>query len=117
MSASAEYVEYVRDLLLGGQGFSDLRTKKYFGGVAFRSDQLGTDTQFAVILNDVLYFVVDNSTRPLYQAKNMNPFSYDKKTGKVIVEKWYTAPEELFEDAEMMNEWAQQALTAAVNLK
>ncbi len=84
--------------------------------MAFRSDQLGVDTQFAVILNDVLYFVVDDSTRPLYQAKGMECFRYEKKTGMVNVEKWYTAPEELFEDAEMMNEWAQQALEVAVKL-
>ncbi len=114
MSASDEYVEYVRDLLIG---FSDLRTKKYFGGVAFRSDQLGIDTQFAVILNDVLYFVVDDETRPNYVAKGMEPFRYDKKTGTVEVKKWYTAPEELFEDEELMEQWAREALAAAVRQK
>lgn len=94
--------------------FSGLSTKKYFGGIAFRSDKLGVDTQFAVILNDVLYFVVDDSTRPNYIKKGMKPFCYDKKTGTVEVKKWYTAPEELFEDAEMMNEWANEALQSAV---
>ncbi len=114
MSASAEYVEYVRDLL---SDFSDLRTKKYFGGVAFRSDQLGVDTQFGVILNDVLYFVVDDKTRPRYEEKGMEPFRYDKKTGTVEVKKWYTAPEELFEDEVLMNQWANEALAAAVRQK
>jgi len=41
MSASAEYVEYIKELLLDGQILTDLRARKYFGGVAFRSDQLG----------------------------------------------------------------------------
>jgi len=108
MSASAEYVEYIKELLLDGQILSDLRTRKYFGGVAFRSDQLGEDTQFIVMLNDVLYFVVDDSTRPNYQAKGMECFRYEKKTGIVNVEKWYMPPEELFEGAQMMNEWAQR---------
>jgi DNA transformation protein len=114
MSASAEYVEYVRDLL---SDFSDLRCKKYFGGVAFRSDQLGEDTQFAVILNDVLYFVVDDTTRPKYQAKGMEPFRYEKKSGTIEVRKWFAAPEELFEDEKLMTEWAKEALETATRLK
>ena len=113
MSASAEYVEYIRDLL---SEFSDLTTKKFFGGIALRSDQLGLDTQFAMILNDVLYFVVDDKTRPKYEAKGMQPFSYQKKTGVVNVRKYYTAPEELFEDEEQMTEWAREALETAVKL-
>lgn len=114
MAASEEYVEYIRDLL---SGFTDLTTKKYFGGVAFRSDQLGVDTQFAVVLGDVLYFVVDDTTRPNYIEKGMQPFRYDKKTGTVEVKKWYAAPEHLFDDAELMQMWAEEALSAAVQLK
>ncbi len=111
MPASAEYIEYIRDLF---SGFSDLSVKKYFGGIAFRSDQLGQDTQFAVVLTDELYFVVDDQTRSRYIDKGMEPFRYDKKTGTVEVKKWYTAPEELFDDEELMMEWALQALEAAV---
>jgi DNA transformation protein len=110
VSASDEYGEYIRDLF---SGFSDLRVKKYFGGIAFRSEQLGADVQFAVILNDVLYFVVDDETRPRFIERRMEPFRYDKKTGTVEVKKWYTVPEELFEDEEQMMEWAVQALEAA----
>jgi len=114
MSASAEYVGYICDLLTG---FSDLTTKKFFGGIAFRSATLGQDTQFAMVLNDVLYFVVDDITRPKYAAKGMQPFSYEKKTGKVSVRKYYTAPEELFEDEELMNQWAREALETAKRVK
>jgi DNA transformation protein len=111
MSASAEYVEYIKELL---GGFPDLTTKKYFGGVAFRSAWFGNDTQFGVILGDVLYFVVDNETRSKYENKGMTPFSYEKQNKTVIVNKWFTAPEELFDDAELMKVWAMEALEAAV---
>jgi len=111
MAASAEYVEYIKELL--GE-FPDLTAKKYFGGIAFRSSWFGKDTQFATILGDVLYFVVDDETRPKYEAKGMKPFSYDKQDKTVIVKKWYTAPEELFDDETLMREWAMQALEAAV---
>ncbi len=111
MIASTEYVEYIKELL---GGFPDLTTKKYFGGVAFRSSWFGKDTQFGVVLADVLYFVVDDETRPKYENKGMKPFSYDKKDKTVIVKKWFSAPEELFDDAELMNDWAMEALEAAI---
>jgi DNA transformation protein len=114
MSASAEYVEYIKELL---GGFPDLQTKKYFGGVALRSAHLGKDIQFATILGDVLYFVVDDITRSKYKAKGLKPFSYDKQDKTVVVQKWYTAPEELFEDEVLMKEWAMEALEASMRSK
>ena len=111
MTASAEYVEYIKELL---GDFPELTTKKYFGGVAFRSSWFGKDTQFGVVLGDVMYFVVDDETRPNYEAKGMRPFSYDKKDKIVIVKKWFSAPEELFDDPELMRGWAMKALEAAV---
>lgn len=114
MGASAEYVEYIKELL---GDFPDLTTKKYFGGVAFRSSCFGVDKQFGVVLSDILYFVVDDETRPIYEEKGMQPFTYDKQDKTVIVKKWYTAPEDLFDDQELMREWAMEALEAAVRSK
>ena len=111
MGASVEYVEYIKELL--GE-FPDLTTKKYFGGIAFRSSYFGKDTQFGVVLGDVMYLMVDDETRPKYLEKGMKPFTYDKQNKTVIVNKWFAAPEELFDDAELMKEWAMEALEAAV---
>ncbi len=114
MGASAEYVEYIKELL--GE-FPDLTTKKFFGGMALRSTWFGKDKLFGVILNDVLYFVVDDQTRSKYEEKGLKPFTYDKKDKTVVVKKWYTAPEELFDDEELMKAWAMEALEAAVRSK
>ena len=114
MGASAEYVEYIKELL---GDFPKLTTKKYFGSVAFRSSHLGDDKRFGVVLGDTLYFVVDDQTRPKYAEKGMKPFSYDKKDKTVIVNKWFAAPDELFEDELLMVEWAMEALEAAVRSK
>jgi len=106
MPVSAEFVEFIKDLL------SDtplLNTTKFFGGISLRSD----DLQFAMLLNDTLYFVVDDQARPEFETLGMQPFSYDKKTGEVIVRKYYTAPESLFDDEELMMDWALSALAAA----
>ena len=61
--------------------------------------------------------MVDDVTRPKYDEKGLKPFSYDKQNKTVTVRKWYTAPEELFEDEDMMQEWAMEALEAAVRSK
>ena len=114
MSASAEYVEYIGELL---SGFTDLQQKKYFGGVAFRSSDYGKDTQFAVVLNDILYFVVDDNTRPKYQKQGMQPFRYEKQNNTVEVRKWYTVPEECFDDEVLMMAWANESLRIATKLK
>lgn len=47
----------------------------------------------------------------------MKSFQYEKKTGTVFVEKYYTAPEECFEDQELMLAWTQEALVTANRLK
>lgn len=110
MSVSAEFVEYLKDLLVA---IPELTTRKFFGGVSLRTD----DIQFAMILNDTLYFVVDDLTRPEFEALGMQAFRYMKKTGEVIVKKYYTAPEHLFDDEEAMEQWAKAAIQAAVRSK
>ena len=47
----------------------------------------------------------------------MKPFSYDKKEKTVIVRKWYTAPEELFDGEEQMKAWVMEVLETAVRSK
>ena len=124
MAVSAEYLAYIQDLLCD---LPDLSSKTFFGGKSLRSsyyeNQNGElceqleDTQFAMIINDVLYFVVDDISRPKYEKLGMTPFQYEKKTGTVYVRKYYTAPEECFEDQDVMLEWAKEALQTANRLK
>ncbi len=124
MTVSAEYLTYIQDLLCD---LPDLSSNTFFGGKSLRSayyeNQNGElceqleDTQFAMIINDVLYFVVDDISRPKYEKLGMTPFQYEKKTGIVNVRKYYTAPEECFEDQDVMLEWAKEALQTANRLK
>ncbi|MEB8433824.1 TfoX/Sxy family protein [Cocleimonas sp. KMM 6892] len=120
MSVSAEYLAYIQDLLCD---VPDVSVKAFFGGKSLRSryrvspegeyqEQL-EEIQFAMIIDDVLYFVVDDQSRPKYETLGMTPFEYEKKTGAVKVRKYYTAPESCFEDQDVMHEWAKEALQAA----
>ena len=68
MSASPEFIEYVKELFMPLGGLKD---GKFFGGYAFKS---GTK-QFAMIMGNTLYFCVNDLTRKKYEDKGMEPFS------------------------------------------
>ncbi len=106
MSASPEFIEYVRELLIP---LGELKDGKFFGGFAFKS---GTK-QFAMIMGNTLYFCVNDQTRPKYEALGMEPFSYSTKKGRVNVKKYYSVPEDLFENNDKLIEWANEAIESA----
>ena len=106
MSASVEFVAYVKDLFFP---LGEVKAGKFFGGFAFK---MGS-RQFAMIMHNTLYFCVDDHSRPQYEKLGMAPFSYATKHGRVQVKKYYTAPEELFEDREKLIQWANNAIQSA----
>ncbi len=106
MSASQEFIEYVRELLLP---LGELKDGKFFGGFAFKSGS----KQFAMIMGNTLYFCVNDQTRKKYVALGMEPFSYSTKNGRVTVKKYYSVPGELFEYNEKLIAWANEAIDSA----
>lgn len=110
MSASAEYTEYVLELL---EPLGRVRTARFFGGVGLT---LG-NAQFAMIMGNSLYFVVDESTRPKYEKAGMTSFSYLTKKGRVQVRRYYELPEEILTDAQALKLWAAESVKLAVRDK
>ena len=106
MSASPEFIEYVSELFLP---LGHLKEGKFFGGFAFKSGS----KQFAMIMGNTLYFCVNDKTRKKYQDLDMEPFSYSTKKGTVYVKKYYSAPEDLFENQDKLIEWANEAIESA----
>lgn len=110
MSASAEYTEYVLELL---EPLGRVRTARFFGGVGL---SVGT-AQFAMIMGNTLYFVVDDGTRPKYEKAGMAPFSYLTKKGRVQVRRYYELPEEILTDAQSLKLWAAESIKLAARDK
>ncbi|KAF0813546.1 hypothetical protein IGB42_01897 [Andreprevotia sp. IGB-42] len=106
MSASAEFVRHVKDLLAPLGNCSD---GSFFGGHALKQH----GHQFAMIMGNTLYFRVDDTTRPTYEQHGASAFSYATRKGRVQVRKYYSAPEALFEDQQLLLAWARQAINAA----
>ena len=106
MSANPEFINFVREFLLP---VGVIKDDSFFGGFAFKHN----NKQFAMIMGNTLYFCVDSSTRAKYEALGMVPFSYSTKKGLVQVKKYYSVPEDLFEDQEQLIIWANESIQVA----
>jgi DNA transformation protein and related proteins len=84
-----------------------IRGRAMFGGVGIYSGQLF----FALIADDTLYFKVDESTRPDFEARGMGPFRPFGDEGETM--KYYQLPEEVLEDPEELRSWAEKAVAIA----
>ena len=106
MTASAEYARHVLDLLapLGG-----VRAERFFGGLGLASGAV----QFAMIMGNRLYFVVDERSRAKYEAAGAEPFSYATRKRRVRVRRYFEVPASVLEEREQLVGWAREAIAAA----
>jgi DNA transformation protein and related proteins len=107
---SAEYKGYVLEHL---ETIGPVQTGRFFGGVGITRESV----QFAVIMGNSLYFVVDEDSRIKYADAGMQPFSYMKKTGLVWVRKYYEVPEDVLTDPAQLRLWADEAIQIAGKTK
>jgi DNA transformation protein len=81
-----------------------------FGGLGVYRD----DLFFALIDDDIVYFKVDDTTRPDFEAAGSEPFSYPGKDGQLMLMNGYwRLPDEVIEDRETLFIWADKALAVA----
>jgi DNA transformation protein len=88
-----------------------VRGRSMFGGVGIYA----ADLFFALIADDTLYFKVDDSTRPDFEARGMGPFRPFGEEGEVM--QYYQVPEELLEDPDAIRPWVDRALGVARRAK
>ncbi|WP_347986036.1 TfoX/Sxy family protein [Methylomonas sp. AM2-LC] len=105
-----QFVNYVLEQL---DSITALSCVSFFGGIGLKQDAV----QFAMAMGNVLYFVVDNATRTKYQAQGMSCFQYQTKVKTVYVNKYFTVPDDVIENQELLTEWAKEAIQIARKLK
>ncbi len=98
---SAEFKEYVLEFL---EPLFPVRTSSFFGGVGISYNSV----QFAMIMGNSLFFVVDENSRKKYEQAEMQPFSYTTKKGQIQVRKYFELPEEILTDPEQLSLWAKK---------
>jgi len=80
--------------------------RRFFGGWGLRLH----GTQFAMVMEDQLYFSVAESFRIELKVEGCVPFSYGKRGRTIVVEKYYTAPLACLDDVDELCRWAIRAI-------
>ena len=97
--AKNEYCNYILDLL---SPIGNVTARAMFGGYGIYSNGI----IFAIIADDTLYFKVDDTNRSDYENKGSEPFVYEAKNKKNIVMSYWQVPIDLFDDSELLCDWA-----------
>ena len=84
-----------------------VRTRAMFGGVGVYSENLF----FALLDNDTLFFKVDDTNRPDFEAIGMGPFRPFGEAGETM--QYYEVAGDLIEDPDALREWARRAVDVA----
>jgi DNA transformation protein len=99
---SAEFRAFVEDQI--GR-VAPVRSRRMFGGIGIYSGE----RFFAIIDDDVLYFKVDDETRPRYEKRRMRPFN---PMGTPMNGYWQV-PADVLEDADELGPWVREAIAVA----
>ncbi len=86
----------------------EVKVRAMFGGYGVSLDGLA----FGLIADDVLYLKCDGGTEARFEAAGLAAFTYDKG-GQPVAMRYRRAPDEAMDDADMMREWTELALSAA----
>ena len=89
--------------------FGRIAVRRMFGGEGIYA----RDTMFGLVVDDRIYFKVDDATRPVYAAEDCAPFTYMKE-GKRTSLSYYAIPDRLYDDPDALAAWARAALAAAL---
>jgi DNA transformation protein and related proteins len=105
MAVTPAFRDYILDLL------APLRptAKRMFGGVGIMLN----GSMFALLTRDELFFRVDDTTRPRFEAAGCSPFGYNRAGRDVLIASYYAVPSDLYDQQEELLRWASDAAAAA----
>jgi DNA transformation protein len=106
MVASDSFADFLREQLVV---LGHVTLRRMFGKTGVFCDGL----MLAMVLDDALYFRVDDDNRALFkEAEAFPPLNYQKGGGSIDLAFW-RAPERLFDESDEFLIWARAALGAA----
>ncbi|MFC1944828.1 TfoX/Sxy family protein [Chloroflexota bacterium] len=94
MTTQSDFIVYLMELV------------ESIGGVKARA-------MFGLVSNDTLYLKVDEENRRDFESRGLKPFTY-RRGNRENVMSYYQAPDEALDNAEVLNQWVQRAVEAAV---
>ncbi|WP_306589490.1 TfoX/Sxy family protein [Geothrix sp. 21YS21S-4] len=108
MAVSVSFRTYLLEQL--GQ-VRPVTTRPMFGGLTFFVE----GRAFALAAGDTLYFKVDDTNRPDFEAAGMGPFLPFGDPAKPM--QYYELPAEVLEDPDQLAPWMAKAVAVAFRVK
>jgi len=102
----SEFVDYLHEVFLD---FGPIRSRRMFGGHGIYHN----DLMFGLVADDELFLKTDKDNVEKFESLGLEPFEFETKD-KVIKMSYYRAPEEIFDDPELAQEWGNIAFDAAL---
>lgn len=106
MAISGVFLEFAKETF---EPFGAIRIRKMFGGAGVYCDELF----FAILDDDAVFFKADDVTRGEFERAGLEAFSYELKDGAHASMSYYSAPEDIYDDADALKHWTTLALDAA----
>ena len=101
----SEFIGFLQELL---EKWGPVAARRMFGGHGLYHEGL----MFAIVADQRLYLKTDAQNRSDFEARGLQPFTYDMK-GKAVALSYWAAPDGLMDDPAEAVHWARSAWEAA----
>lgn len=105
MSVDQGLVDWITDAL---EPMGMVTLRKMMGGATLYLD----GTLFAIAFDDALWFKADAQSNALWDAAGCPRFTYVRRDGRGLAMNYRRAPEDVYDDPDLMRQWAGPALEA-----
>jgi DNA transformation protein len=103
--AGDSFKDFVLDQLAA---LPELRARAMFGGHGLCSG----DKFFGILFSGRLYFKVNDRTKAAYEARGMEPFTYEMPK-RTITMSYYEVPADILENRNELLDWARESVAIA----
>lgn len=109
MTSRADVSPFVVHVLDQLRTLGEVVPRKMFGATCLFVD----GTVFAMVDDGVLFFKVNDATRPAFETAGGRPFTYAHKTKGAVAMSYWTIPDADVDSASALLRWGRLALSAA----
>src|ERR1700733_6767808 len=105
MAVSRGFQDFILDLLRP----LDPVSRRMFSGVGL----FHGGVMFGLLVRDMLYLRVDETTREQFERAGSSPFTYQRGEREVSLSAYYVVPEGLLDHPDALLQWTRNAIAAA----